>query len=228
LNHGIELSEDGKTLYASTSNQVLSWDYDAAAASLSNKRVLIQNMSNADHVTRTLLLSRKQPGLLLVSRGSGENMDDTALQMSSGVSQIRIFNITNMTNDQIYDFPSQGQMLGWGLRNSVGVAEEPVHGGIYSVENSVDNIQRMDTDIHQDDPGEEMNFHGTLSGSNTLHGGNYGYPSCFALWSTKVPSLGNMTVGSQFALNPDSTLNDTTCASDHIAPRLTLEVYPAL
>lgn len=116
--------------------------------------------------------------------------------------------------------------MGWGLRNSVGVAEEPITGGIYSVENSADQLQRQGTDIHEDDPGEEMNYHGLLNGSTENQGGNYGYPNCFALWGTSsnFPNKGNLTVGSQFALNPDSTLNDTTCAEEYVAPRLTFQV----
>ncbi|KAH8881416.1 soluble quino protein glucose dehydrogenase [Thozetella sp. PMI_491] len=229
LTHGIELSEDGKTLYASSSSQVFSWAYDASGPSVSNQRTLIQNMSNADHVTRTLLLSRKQPGLLLVSRGSGENIDELASQDNSGVSQIRVFNVTNMTDNTVYDYPSQGMMLGWGLRNSVGVAEEPTTGNIYSVENSADQIKRDGTDIHQDNPGEEMNFHGTLASDDTKgnHGGNFGYPECLALWSTDgVPNLGSMTTGSQFSLEQTDDVNDDLC-SKRVAPRLTFQAHTA-
>ncbi|KAK3945536.1 putative glucose sorbosone dehydrogenase [Diplogelasinospora grovesii] len=226
LNHGIELSSDGKTLYASSSNEVYSWAYNPDTVSVSSQRTLITNMSNSDHVTRTLLLSRKMPGLLVVSRGSGENMDYSALKASSGVSQIRVFNIANTTG-KAYNFANEGELLGWGLRNSVGVAEHPVTGGIFSVENSADNIERMGTDIHEDDPGEEMNFHGYLNYSAGYRGGNYGYPNCFALWDTEIPQVGNMKVGSQFALNNTSTLNDTTCANDYIAPRLTFAAHMA-
>ena len=119
-------------------------------------------------------------------------------------------------------------MLGWGLRNSVGVAEEPKTGGIYSVENSADQISRDGTDIHQDDPGEEMNFHGFLNGSTESQGGNYGYPDCFALWGTNIPNVGSMKVGSQFSLTQSTTLNDSLCASNYVAPRLTFQVRRCL
>ena len=189
-----------------------------------NKQTLVRNMSNPDHVSRTLLLSKKQPDLLLVSRGSGENIDMTAGDLSSGRSVIRAFNISNVTDDKPYDYPSQGLLLGWGLRNSVGVAEEPTTGGIYSVENSADMLERSGSDIHTDNPGEEMNFHGFLNGSTENQGGNYGYPHCFALWDTDVPDVGSMTVGSQFTLDPESDTDDEKCASDFVAPRLTFQV----
>ena len=70
-----------------------------------------------------------------------------------------------------------------------------------------------------------MNYHGFLNDSTENQGGNYGYPDCFALWGTdNFPDKGNMTVGSQFTLNPSDTLNDTTCAQDCVSPRLTFQV----
>ena len=112
-------------------------------------------MENSDHTTRTLLASQKAPGLLLVSRGSTSNVDLEAESLESGHSQIKAFDTSNMT-DNAYDFNRDGLRLGWGLRNSVGVAEHPITGGIYSVENSVDEIMREGKDVHQDNPGEEM------------------------------------------------------------------------
>ncbi len=225
LNHGIALSSDGKTLYASSSSTVYSWAYNMQDATVnSTRQTLVQNMSNADHTTRTLMLSKKAPGTLLVSRGSNENMDMVAQQLNSGRSQIKAFDVNNLPGGKPYDYPSQGKLIGWGLRNSVGVAEEPVTGGVFSVENSADDIDREGQDIHEDDPGEEMNFHGFLNGSTDSQGGNYGYPDCFALWGTKVPDVGSMAVGSQFALNPNGKLNDSTCASNYVPPRLTFQV----
>lgn len=112
-------------------------------------------MANSDHATRTLLLSQKVPELLLISRGSTSNVDLETLSLESGRSQIRAFNLTNMTGEG-YDYTTDGLRLGWGLRNSVGLAEHPDTGGIYSVENSVDEIMREGKDVHQDNPGEEM------------------------------------------------------------------------
>ena len=112
-------------------------------------------MTTSDHTTRTLLLSQKVNGTLVISRGSTSNVDPLAEMLSSGHSQIKAFNLTNIT-DTGYDFDSEGMLLGWGLRNSVGVVEHPDTGGIYSVENSVDEIMREGKDVHQDNPGEEM------------------------------------------------------------------------
>ncbi|KAI6375390.1 hypothetical protein MCOR25_002958 [Pyricularia grisea] len=226
LNHGIELSEDGKTLYASTADVVYSWNYDAAAGTVSDRKTLVQNMTNSGHTSRTLMLSRKQKGMLLVSRGSAENMDMTTRNVASGISQIRAFDLNNMPNGRPFNHASEGELIGWGLRNSVGIAEHPVTGGIYSVENSADDVERMGRDIHRDNPGEEMNSHGALNDSS-LHGRNYGYPDCFALWDTNIPDRGNLNTGSQFALGNIDGVNDEKCAKDYQAPRLTFQAHTA-
>lgn len=185
-------------------------------------------MSNDDHTTRTLMMSNKETGTLVVCRGSNSNIDLQAESLESGHSQIKAYKVDNFTsNSAPYDFTTEGRLLGWGLRNSVGVAEEPLTGGIYSVENSVDEIDRDGVDIHQNNPGEEMNFHGFLNASTEDQGGNYGYPLCFALWNTSIPDVGNLTVGSQFTLDQNSTVNDTFCSSERIPPRLTFEAHMA-
>jgi glucose/arabinose dehydrogenase len=189
-------------------------------------------MSNDDHTTRTLLISQKVSETLVVSRGSNSNIDLEAEDIKTGHSQIRAFDLLNkalLSNSTPYNFTTSGRILGWGLRNSVGVAEEPLTGGIYSVENSADDIERDNVDIHQNNPGEEMNYHGFLNDSATdvNQGGNYGYPYCFALWNTSIPNLGNLKVGSQFSLDQNSTINDTFCQDQHVAPLLTFQAHMA-
>ncbi|KAI4145152.1 MAG: hypothetical protein L6R39_003921 [Caloplaca ligustica] len=185
-------------------------------------------MNTDDHTTRTLLLSQKADGMLVVSRGSTSNIDTEAGLLSSGHSQVKAFNIRNVSNDG-YDFNVDGLRLGWGLRNSVGLVEHPDTGGVYSVENSVDQLVREGKDVHQDNPGEEMNFHGYLNGTEyEPQGSNYGYPFCFSAWVPEdLPQNGNIKVGTQFAMgDQNSTINDTYCA-DLIPPRLTFQAHMA-
>ena len=191
---------------------------------------IVSGMNTNDHTTRTLTLSQFVNGILLVSRGSTSNVDLEAESLVSGHSQIKAFDLINITADG-YDFNTAGLRLGWGLRNSVGVAEHPITGGIYSVENSVDQIMRDGMDIHQDNPGEEMNFHGFLNGTEyAAQGSNYGYPYCFAAWvPSDIPDNSNLTIGSNFAMgnaNPNNTINDTYCA-EQTAPRLTFQAHMA-
>ncbi|KAK3364953.1 hypothetical protein B0T24DRAFT_723945 [Lasiosphaeria ovina] len=62
----------------------------ARGASVSNQRTIIKNMTNLDYISRTLLLSRKQPDLLLVSRGSGENINELAAHEPNGISSYQL------------------------------------------------------------------------------------------------------------------------------------------
>jgi glucose/arabinose dehydrogenase len=228
INHGIALSADGKTLYASTTEAAYSWDYDDATMTVgSTNKTIVNGMQTDDHTTRTLLLSKQVPNMLVVSRGSTSNLDVGAETLSTGRSQIRAFDITSSTP---HDYSTSGTLLGWGLRNSVGVTEHPITGSIYSVENSVDQMMRMGSDVHENNPGEEMNFHGYLNGTKTTEqGSNYGYPNCFAAWQpADLPGNENIKVGTQFAIgDQNATVNDTTCTQAHAAPRLTFQAHMA-
>ena len=140
LNHGIELSNDGATLYASSPEAVYSWDYSPTTqTNTSAPRTLVNGMTTSDHTTRTLLLSQKAP-VLVVTRGSTSNIDPEAEDIGTGHSQVKAFNMTNQTGP--YNFTTDGVLLGWGLRNDVGVDEDPITGSIYTVENSADDITR--------------------------------------------------------------------------------------
>jgi glucose/arabinose dehydrogenase len=180
------------------------------------------------HTTRTLLMSAKVPGLLLVSRGSVGNLDLQTLDVRTGVSTIKAFNVSNVTSEA-YSHPRDGLLLGWGLRNSVGVAEDPVSGAIFSVENSVDNIQRSGQTINENNPGEELNFHGYLNGTSEVTGRNYGYPTCFAAWNvSEIPDNNGLQTGSNFAIGTqNATVNDTSCRENHVAPRITFDAHMA-
>ncbi|KAH4903227.1 hypothetical protein HBI80_117580 [Parastagonospora nodorum] len=230
ISHGIALSQDGSTLYASTYNHVYRWQYNAQEGRITgNPSTIIENMGENDgHTTRTLLLSGKVPSLLLVSRGSQGNLDDNTLDINSGVSTIKAYNVSNVT-DTAYNQPRDGLLLGWGLRNSVGIAEDPVTGAVYSVENSVDDLERSGQTINQNNPGEELNYHGFLNQTSDVTGKNFGYPTCFAAWNvTEIPDNNGLKTGSNFAIGTqNATLNDTYCQEDCVAPRITFQAHMA-
>lgn len=231
LNHGLALSLDGRTLYGSSATVVNAWDYDASQGrTTSSSRVVVGELGVAGgHETRTLTITRNVPNMLLVSRGSIGNIDPDALDVTTGISTIKAFNMSNMT-DLAYSYIDNGLLLGWGLRNSVGVAEDPASGAIYSVENSVDNFERNGQNIHQNNPGEEMNYHGFLNGTATAQqGGNYGYPICFAAWEVdEIPNNDGVQTGSQVAIgNSTATVNDDLCRNERVAPRLTFAAHMA-
>ncbi|ROV94083.1 hypothetical protein VMCG_08261 [Cytospora schulzeri] len=231
LNHGLSLSNDGKTIYASNAESVFSWSYDPSSGTVSGTNTtVVSGMANNDQVTRTLLVSQKEPDMLLVSRGSGESSNVNI--MSSGLGQIKAFDLSD-TRSQPYDFDTSGRLLGWGLYNAVGMGEHPTTGGIFSTDNGADDITRDGVDVHQTNPGDELNFHGFLNDTTTIsssqkQGSNYGYPDCYAVWNSSIPDApAGLKVGEQFSVVDNSTFNDTTCQTDYVAPRLTFPPHQA-
>lgn len=224
LNHGIELSDDSKTLYASSRESVLKYSYDSGKVSVSgNGQVIVKGMTTDGQITRTLLLSRKSKNKLLVSRGSDENIDLSTVDVNSGQSQIRIFDPSK--NDVTY---TTGTTLAWGLRNAVGLAENPRDGGIWSSENNADNIERDGIKIHENNPAEELNYHGRLDDAkNPLLDANYGYPLCYGVWDLdEIPSAGQLQIGDQFAIaEQNATKQDSFCNESRQKPRLVFQPH---
>lgn len=229
LNHGIWVN--GTTLYASNTDSLYSWTYDPASGAVSNQEQLIQGMNGTDHSTRTLLLSEKVPGMMVVSRGSLANLDEQATTIEGGTAQVRAFNLNNRTG--VYNW-NDGLLLAWGVRNEVGIAEHPNSGQIYGVENSADQIMRDGVDVSNNNPGEELNYFGYLNGTPYENqGGFYGYPWCLSAWNTtELPNNQNLTIGDQFAFDGTSALNnenrtDEFCATDAVPPRLVFQAHMA-
>ncbi|PWW77035.1 soluble quino protein glucose dehydrogenase [Tuber magnatum] len=230
LNHGLALSRDGRTLFASSANIAYSWKYDPTTPSIDNssRRNVVTGMDSDGHTTRTLLTSKLYSDVLLVSRGSNGNLDMDAKHLPKGKCMIKAFSHSK-TEEQ--DFATQGNLLGWGLRNSVGIGEDS-RGGIWAVENSADNLIRERINIHQNNPAEELNFLGPLKETAFREGyvaPNYGYPYCFAAWNPKdiTPATYAIGVGDQFALVMNNSFTDSTCRDKFQAPRLSFQAHVA-
>ena len=90
-------------------------------------------MTNGGHQTRTLLVPETAPDLLYVLRGSDGNIDNATTEEATARSIMKIFNVTELlaTTEPI-DYAAGGEISAWGLRNSVGVGEDPSTGGIVS------------------------------------------------------------------------------------------------
>ncbi|EPE31773.1 Soluble quinoprotein glucose dehydrogenase [Glarea lozoyensis ATCC 20868] len=226
LNHGIELSADGKTLYVSSVNNLDQYTYDAAAGTATNKKTLVNSMKNGGgHLTRTLLIPKAYPDLILMGRGSDGNVDQGAKQTSSGRSQIRLFNLTQVAATPVA-YATGGTLFAWGLRNPVGIGENPVTGEIWSIDQGEDDIKRSGKDVHNTNPGEKLNFHGLVSDTKgPLFGANYGYPECVPAYDTSVLGISGIKTGEMFWVEgtTQTTTQDANCKS-RIAPRL---VFPA-
>lgn len=231
LNHGIAFDGQTAMLFASNTNETYGWQYDSTNISVSNQQTLVSNMSGTDHSTRTLLLAQHAPGMMVVSFGSLSNLDLSATNVDSGTASVKAFNLTNLTST--YTYQTDGLLLGWGLRNEVGLAEHPVTGGIWGVENSADQVIRYNVDVHANNPGEELNFLGYLNGTNSSNmGSNFGYPWCLSAWDPEaLPQNEDIQVGTQFAIDSNSALDnqnrtDAFCA-DQTQSRLVFDSHMA-
>ena len=92
-------------------------------------------------------------------------------------------------------------------------------------------MKRLGNDIHNDNPGEELNFHGLAANNNSdVYGKNYGYPSCVAIGEPQQvkeypggAAVGKQMTGEQTA----KEYNDEFCQKETIAPRLTFGAHMA-
>ncbi|KAF3909017.1 hypothetical protein ABW21_db0208383 [Orbilia brochopaga] len=219
------MSPDGKTLFASSNEAAFAWKYNPATGQATGKTTLVTGMGTGGHITRSLLVPKKNPDLLLISVGSDGNLDGGTTEYSSGRSQIRGFKWKTLLTSSIA-FKDSNINFGWGLRNSVGLRDDS-KGQLWSVENSADNLVRDNVDIHNDNPAEELNFHGSVQDTTTQRG-NYGYPLCFTAWDpSAIPNWSSPARGKQFSLNPSGTASDNTCAAARKAPRLGFPAHSA-
>lgn len=213
-NHGVALSADGKTLFTSNLASVTAYGYDAAAGTVGTGKVIVTGMSNTGtHPTRAITASRSDPDIIYVARGSNGNIDTSTTAISGGRSIIRSFSISKGLQTA-HQYTTGGDTTAWGLRNIVGMAEDPVFGGLWSVENSMDDLRLNSRDVHNENPAERLSYHGVArlnATANKYKGLNFGYPSCVAAWDTQLLGVSGLKVGDLFS--PDGVPKATDCAS---------------
>ncbi|KAI0467751.1 soluble quino protein glucose dehydrogenase [Xylaria cf. heliscus] len=227
LNHGVCLSADGYTLYASSPKSVFSWDYDPTTGDVSqNPVVVISGMAASDHITRTLIIPPHRQDLLVVSHGSNSNIDQDTSNPKVARAIVKVFDVSSVPLGG-YDYVSQGWNAGFGLRNEVGLAFDG-NNMLWGVENSADNLVRITddiiTDVHTDNPSEELNFLGDVTTANDNW---YGYPACFTVWSPDELPGHRFQVGQQFVQAPTTDFNDDTCSRISVPPVLSFQAHSA-
>lgn len=90
--------------------------------------------ASSTHSTRTLTIPLTgNPNLLLVAGGSDGNLDVETVNKDIVRSQVRVFNIDDMLAADAPLEYGEASLFGWGLRNSVGWAEDPSTGYIVSI-----------------------------------------------------------------------------------------------
>jgi glucose/arabinose dehydrogenase len=140
LNHGLSITPDGKTLYASSETTAWSWTYDPVTKAVTNQQTVVQGISTGIHSTRTLVVVPQQPNLIAISVGSNSNWDYATSSPSSGRSMVKVFDMSNVPSGG-YSYNNAGVQLGYGMRNEIGLAFDPA-GHVWGVENSGDVSSR--------------------------------------------------------------------------------------
>jgi glucose/arabinose dehydrogenase len=227
-NHGIALSADGKTLFTSNLASVTAYSYDAATGQVGQGKQIVTGMSfQGTHPTRAIATSKWSPDTILVARGSQSNVDTSTTQQSAARSMIKSFSISQGMQTA-YNYNTGGEVLAWGLRNIVGMSEDPAFGGFWSVENQMDDIKLNGRDIHNDNPAERLSYHGVLNATeNRYKGLNYGYPSCVPAWDPANVGISGLLVGGLF--KPDGVPNVAAdeCTNNRMTGRLHFHAHTA-
>lgn len=159
LNHGLAITPDGKTLYASSERAAYAWTYDPATRQVGTQKTAIQGMDTGIHSTRNLLVVPTQPNMVLLQVGSNANFDMAAADKATGRAIIKIFDMSKAPASG-YNYKTDGEVFGYGLRNEIGFTTDPA-GVVWGVENSGDDFTRAQSgrsvDIHKDNPAEKLN-----------------------------------------------------------------------
>jgi glucose/arabinose dehydrogenase len=136
LNHGLALTPDGSTLYASGETAAYSWSYNPTTRTVSNQKTVVKGISTGIHSTRTIAVVPQQPNLILVQVGSNANFDMAAADPKTGRAIIKIFDTTKAPSGG-FNYNTDGEVFGYGLRNTIGFVPDP-SGVFWGVENSGD------------------------------------------------------------------------------------------
>jgi glucose/arabinose dehydrogenase len=137
-------------------------------------------------------------GRLYVSVGSASNVDVEPADLQAR-GQIRRFSIPGALPAGGIAYAT-GEVVASGMRNEVGLYMD-ARDRMWGVENGRDDLSQNGSDVHNDNPGEEVNL---IDGSGSSF---YGYPSCFS----EFKLAGGGGAGTQWA---DTTLATASRKTD--------------
>jgi glucose/arabinose dehydrogenase len=85
-------------------------------------------------------------------------------------------------------------------------------------------IGGVETDIHADNPADEINYLGDPSVENKQW---YGYPTCYTVWKPEAITDHAFALGDQFVLSPNATFSDATCKARSTPAKLAFAAHSA-
>lgn len=225
LNHGLSITPDGAKIYVSSMTTAWEYSYDAETQEVADQRVVVKGMYTGGHPSRSLVVPPATPHLLVIQLGSNSNFDMESLDIKTARANVKVFD-TAEAPEGGWDWITEGWDLGYGLRNDIALVVDG-NNMVWGIENSADNLGRTaegtTTDVHIDNPAEELNLLGDPSKPNTDW---YGYPICFTIGEPEVFVDKTFKVGDQFVLSPNTTYDDASCG-ESIPPRLSIQAHSA-
>ncbi|KAF8062408.1 hypothetical protein FPV67DRAFT_1452256 [Lyophyllum atratum] len=248
--YGIEV--DGARLYLSTGKDVLLYAYDASTKSIvpgfTPYPVVDGIPADGEFSSHPITLERDTSGkviAILIGTGPLTNIDPSARDPASGRSQIRRF-VFPTIQPAIFPPPSlhwsQGEVVGYGLRNPSGFAFAPTASisplpvkptpTPYVVDNgaSIDNVTSIGVTpkFVNDNPADEVNVISYATDLKKFHG----FPDCTTLWNPQadpvgVPQYTGLSPGDQISLNLGVGREDKWCReeSNNKLPLLPLQAH---
>jgi len=206
-------------LYAGTATGVKRWPWSPTATSGGDGEDVVTGQPNGGHTYHTVHV---YDGFLYVHSGSAGNItlsnDKTAKgDYDDNRSLIRRFDLSKLAPGTPFQWLT-GEIVTQGLRNANGFTKNAA-GKMYAVVNGLDDMTYKGTDVHNDNPGEQV--------VEIAPGKKYGYPYCFTAQRVGGVAAGTQVVNEianqQLGVNHD----DTWCAANSEQPATFIQAHSA-
>ena len=208
--NNVHVDAAGGYVYGGAPDRVKRWAYTAGAMTAGTEQDVVVNIpSGGNHPLHTVHV---WDGYLYVHSGSSGNASDgMSPAYDTSRSLLKRFALSSFTGTAL-DW-SAGEVVTVGLRNMVGYGRNAA-GRMFGVVNGLDDVHYANTDVHQDNPGEQVLELGT--------GKQYGYPFCFTAATVPGFAPGTQLFNQDFGVH-----DDAWCATNSMQPATFLQAHSA-
>lgn len=203
----------GGFMYAGTPNGVKRFSYSPTSTTGGAGDVVISDQPTGGHSKHTVHV---YDGFLYVHSGSSDNFSSpNGAAYDDDRSLIRRFDLSKYAPGTPMPWLS-GEIVTHGLRNANGFTKNAA-GRMYAVVNGMDNIGYAGTDVHGDNPGEQV--------VEIAPGKKYGFPFCFT--AQRVVVGGNVVAAGTQLARVGSAHDDAWCAAESSQPATFVQAHTA-
>jgi glucose/arabinose dehydrogenase len=213
------IDEAGGYVYAGSTDGEYRFTYDATKVEGGPVEKVVIKQPAGGHGKHT---THVYDGMLYVHSGSAGNMTHESQspigEYDTNRSLIRRFDLSKYDPTKPFEWLT-GEIVTQGLRNANGFKRNEITKKIYAVVNGLDDISYNGTNVHEDNPGEQI--------LEIVKGNNYGYPFCFT--AQRVPqgasviAPGTQLINAAFAQGHD----DAWCAANSLKPTTFVQAHSA-